>query len=282
MAKKFLWMFCLGILGIVVALNAQELRVSKAHSSMKGLNCSFCHGCLEPSQEDPCLKLDPQMFIGEGHKLKKSELPPDTLVIGYLEEKYEAVKFPHRQHVHMASKSGFCVDCHHFIPPDKPKQKCGECHLEGLPWQESPGQIFLENAYHRKCLTCHEEWSKTTNCEVCHAAKDPKLASETGEKPKFREVKEPEKQVYFTRYFTGPFVNFPHKEHSTRKNVVCEDCHNTQPCVACHYQNEGPKVSTLLKKTNVHEPCALCHDVIGQKACVQCHKTIEQQKKIAQ
>jgi len=282
MIKRFIIVTSLILLGIVVALNAQELRLSASHSSNTGLNCSFCHECLQPSKQEPCLKLNPKMLIGEGRKLFTNELPPDTLLIDYLEDKYGLVKFPHKQHVHMAEKSTFCVDCHHFLSPGMQKQKCGECHKEDVPWKEDLAMISLSAAYHRKCLTCHVEWSKTTNCEVCHRAKDPRLASESGKIPKFREVKEPEKTVYLTRYFSGPFVYFSHKDHIKRKNVLCVDCHQPSPCIACHYQDEKPKTITAEMKTGVHDPCSLCHQTINTTTCNECHKTIEHQKRLTE
>jgi hypothetical protein len=273
------------LFGFVVVLNAQELRVSKGHSSVKELNCSFCHGCMQPSKEDPCLKLNPQLLMGEGKRLSPSELPPDMLLLDELEDKYEPVKFSHRQHAHMAEKSSYCVDCHHFLPPGMAKQPCKECHAADM---NAPGHdlsaVSLNAAYHRTCLSCHVEWSKVTNCDVCHAAKDPRLATQADRKPVFRDAKQPEKTIYLTRYFSGPFVNFSHTDHTKRKNVVCRDCHNASPCIACHYQDERPEAITAEIKEGVHGPCSLCHQTIGaiggRNTCIECHKTIEQQKKL--
>jgi hypothetical protein len=256
----------------------------KDHSKIKGLNCSACHKCELPTKDNPCLNLNAAIFLGKGEMLTPQKLPPDTVVIKVLEDQYERVKFPHRKHVHMLETTFDCTECHHFAPPTPKRLACKDCH-NPYEYRENIEQIGLKAAYHRRCLTCHVEWSQNTNCELCHASKDKELAKKLAELiPKFKDSKEPEKIVYITRMFTGPYVTFSHTDHTKKKNVYCADCHQKWECVSCHYQTEEPPVNVaLVKGMGVHGPCRLCHATIGQDAagndvCVKCHSKQEKQQ----
>jgi len=280
MIKKLITVILILLLGLVVAITAQEKRINKSHSTMQGLICSACHECDKPSSENTCLKLGPEYFFGEGEKLNDKNNPPETVIINRIEEKYNAVKFPHRKHIHMAEKTGECAECHHYTPPGRAKNPpCSECH-DPMEIREDLNQVGLLGAYHRKCLTCHVEWSKTTVCEVCHEPKDEKIVQRSAEKiPEFREVKEPEKKVYAARYTHGPIVTFFHKYHSDKQKLACADCHVKQPCVVCHYQGEEmPASFDVTVRHGVHGTCSLCHETLGKDVCTKCHLKEEQTK----
>jgi hypothetical protein len=268
-------MFCLSIVMI-----AQGQKPRESHSRIKGLNCSACHECAIPSKEVPCLKLGAQFFLGKGEKLTPQKLPPDTVIIDVLEDLYGPTKFPHKKHLHMAATTFDCSECHHYAPPSNNNPACKDCHS---PYEMRPDLelVGLKAAYHRRCLTCHAQWSNNTNCELCHVSKDKEVAVKMGKLlPTFKEMKEPEKKVFLNRMFTGPYVTFFHQEHSKKKNVNCADCHKKWDCITCHYQGEEvPVTANVLLGTGVHGKCRLCHETIGKKkACNKCHVNEERLK----
>ena len=249
------------------------------HAKIKGLNCSSCHDCEIPTQENPCLKLGAQFFLGEGEKITPDKLPPDTVVIDVLEDEYEPTKFPHKKHVHMVENTLDCYECHHFTPPARKKTPCKDCHS---PYENRPDLevVGLKAAYHRRCLTCHAQWSQNTNCELCHRSKNREVAEKLASLlPTFREAKQPEKKLFVNRKFSGPYVTFFHKEHTKRKNVYCADCHKKWDCITCHYQTEERPVTVkAVVGQGVHGKCRLCHDTIGRDACAKCHAKEEKQQ----
>jgi hypothetical protein len=275
MLKKILLFMLMLMFSFVVAINAKDRKIIKPHSTIKSLNCSNCHACVTPSQENPCLELT-DFLLGKGEPLTPYLMPPDYVYIEELENLYEPVEFNHKAHLHTAETTFDCADCHHYSPLDE-KPPCKECHSPNNAGDD-PGQVSLNAAYHRRCLTCHAEWSKNTNCELCHTSKNAEVAEKLGELiPEFRKAQTPEKKVYVNRLFTGPYVTFFHDYHVKQDNVYCADCHVKTACVSCHYQGEqAPKKVALIKGSGVHEPCRLCHDVISQGTCIKCHKDSEQ------
>ncbi len=275
MVKKSLTFILLMVLIIFISFAFGQRKIGP-HSKIKGLNCSSCHECSIPTKEDPCLKLGAQFFVSSGEKLTPDKMPPDTVIIDVLEDEYGPTKFPHKKHLHMAVNTLDCYECHHFTPPSDKKTPCKDCHS---PYELRPDLelVGLKAAYHRRCLTCHAQWSQNTNCELCHKSKNKEVAQKLASLlPTFREVKEPEKKVFLNRMFTGPYVTFFHKEHTKKKNVYCADCHKKWDCITCHYQNEErpPSVEAVVGE-GVHGPCRLCHDTIGKDACVKCHTNKE-------
>jgi len=269
-------MFCLSI-----AINVHGQKPRESHSLIKGLNCKACHECAIPTKENPCLKLDAKVFLGEGKKLTPRMQPPDTVVIDVLEDLYGPTKFPHKKHLHMASTTFDCAECHHYTPPNvNSPVPCKDCHSP-YEMRQDIELVGLKAAYHRRCLTCHAQWSNNTNCELCHVSKDKEVAEKMGKLlPTFKETKSPEKKVFLNRMFTGPYVTFFHKEHVDKKNVNCADCHKKWDCVTCHYQTEQmPATAEALHGAGVHGKCRLCHETIGKpKVCKKCHVNEERMK----
>lgn len=281
MFKKIIIPLIYFVLAIVVSVGAQQRKFLDEHATMKDLNCSACHDCLNPSLKDPCLKLGPHFFLEEGHKLAERDLPPEFVIIDKLEDLYGPVKFKHRQHMHMAERIEDCAECHHYIPPDFPKRTCESCHHESV-FRDKLETISLNGVYHRKCLGCHVEWSKTTNCEICHEAKHEEHSEKLSKLiPDIIDAKRPDEKVYVTKMFTGPYVTFSHKKHADNPKIKCANCHVQQPCIVCHYQNE--KITTIsgFARSGVHGTCRLCHDVFAQENCGECHKETAGQETMA-
>jgi len=229
------------------------------------------------------LKLTAQFLLGEGEKLTEQKLPPEFVVIKVLEDKYDPVKYPHRKHAHMSDNTLDCAECHHYTPAGQAKNPpCAECHSQ-YEFPVDMQQVGLNAAYHRRCLSCHVEWSNNTNCEVCHKSKDPEMAERLAKvMPQFREVKQPEKKVFVNRMFTGPYVTFFHKHHTEKKNVNCADCHQKWECVSCHYQGEvAPATVEVVTGTGGHGTCRLGHETLGKDACIKCHATEEKKQPTA-
>ena len=111
---------------------------------------------------------------------------PQTVTIGTLMNKYDAVKLPHRKifqamidkintnklanYFHYENGT-VCQGCHHNSPASKNPPKCISCH--GRPFNEKdPFKPGLMAAYHRQCMECHKAMgiSKpvSTNCTACH------------------------------------------------------------------------------------------------------------------
>lgn len=257
---------------IIGPVKAQNLEGIPSHALIKELNCQACHSCVNPSLADPCLRFGPHLFFEHGKKLMPEQLPPELVIINNIEEKYESVHFKHRKHMHMAQRMEDCAECHHYWPPDLPKQKCRTCHNPNTV-RHDLDMISLNGAYHRKCLGCHVEWGKSTNCEVCHASKNKEHSEKMAKAlSKFRVMERPNFKLYLTLYFTGPVVNFNHQKHADMTNVACADCHVKQPCTTCHYQGERPATMNPLAREGVHGTCRLCHDVMTQGTCEKCHK----------
>lgn len=284
MSQKLLISFLILMALFLSALCLFAQGPAKDHAKIKGLNCSACHQCSLPTRENPCLNLSAAIFLGEGERLTPQKMPPEFVMIGWLEDEYEAVKFPHRKHAHMLETNFDCTECHHFAPPTPKNPPCKDCH-NPLEYREDIEQVGLKAAYHRRCLTCHVQWSQSTNCEICHVSKDKEVAQKLAAFiPKFKKSKQPEeKLIYVTRMFTGPYVTFSHADHTNKKNVYCADCHNKWECIGCHYQSEKPPATVaIVTGTGVHGPCRLCHATIGKDeqgndVCVKCHTIQEKQ-----
>ncbi len=268
-------------------MQAQPIRTAEQqnfldrHATMVGLNCSACHDCINPSFKEPCLKLGPHFFHDHGIKIEQTKMPPEEVKLNKIEKLYNPVTFKHRKHMHMAELIEDCAECHHYIPPDLPKRGCEDCHITSYV-REKLETISLNGIYHRKCLGCHIEWSKSTNCELCHVSKDHQQAEELGkELPKYRKIERIQSKLFVTRYFYGPFVLFDHKFHTEEKKLHCPDCHNKQPCVGCHYQNGKPTNIDIMARDGVHGTCRYCHDVMTRASCEKCHKAEEPKVPVA-
>ena len=256
------------VFGFCAALNAQHGTV---HTN-EGVDCSECHICENPTKKDPCLKACPRPFRDQqkGRKLSSVE-GPEFVVLAELEELYEPVVFSHRVHAEMVSFSGGCVSCHHFTPTNSAHPPCKECHPIGIS-EDQVKQPCLKGAYHRQCMSCHQKWSGSTGCEECHVMKQKKMAiGDDYVQPQYKKCNEPDRMTYKTGYEKAPVVTFFHDNHSKMYCLGCSDCHEDDPCVSCHYQNE--KVLSVVSKDTdmMHYKCSACHEVDSKGQCTKCH-----------
>ena len=173
-----------------------ELACVGCHSMMKRGElseraCTVCHAGPSPARvtavENRYRSLDQFRPSRQDSRLSFSARDiPDSVTIGVLSDKYEPVRFPHRQvldklmeHVAESKIATYfhghedvvCQGCHHHSPIGVQPPLCESCH--GEPFNEAdlfkPG---LLGAYHRQCLGCHQtmEIEEPQDCEGCHAS----------------------------------------------------------------------------------------------------------------
>ena len=272
MDKKFFVLLCLFIylLFTGIVTQAQDTHPQKL------VDCSLCHICSKPTTENPCFKPCPRPFKNKevGAKLLPGE-SPDVIIIDKLEDLYEPVRFSHKLHADMAEMSGGCVICHHYTPQYQSHPTCQECH-DPNEQKENIRQVGLKAAYHRHCLLCHCEWSKETDCEICHALKSKKQAEGTAYKSHhYKSCNEPERKLYKTDFEQGAFVTFFHNNHSNFYGLNCANCHREDACIACHYQKEKPLSVVEAHADMMHYKCSACHDINTESGCSKCHSKSE-------
>lgn len=265
--RKLLYFLLIAILYLDIA-SAQS---NTKHHAQMSLNCQECHSCSTPTYEEPCLKILPEFTRSSITIFHSAAQAPEIIKIDTLDGNYEATIFTHKLHAEMAFMSGGCKSCHHFNPPGK-VLTCIECHK--IKSEESdlskPG---LKGAYHRQCLNCHQEWSHSTNCTVCHARKSTEAAPASIEdKSEFKKVSHPKieipgKVVYTTDYENGPIVSFYHNEHIELFNLSCESCHQNESCARCHDTHD----KAAAKEIEPHENCIDCHESVIDEDCTKCH-----------
>ncbi len=108
---------------------------------------------------------------------------PDVIIIdneGYEKDIKGPSRFEHLKHARDYGIS--CWECHHDYDDGKNMWKpwdetgsCTDCHL---PDMDMDAIVKLQDAYHMKCKTCHEEKKifgserlAYSKCVVCHEAK---------------------------------------------------------------------------------------------------------------
>jgi hypothetical protein len=195
---------------------------------------------------------------------------PDSFLLDQLTDLYGPVFFPHKLHAEMEGMAQGCDVCHHHNPEGK-VLACRECH-GGSSNPEHLGQPGLKGAYHRQCLSCHREWSHSTDCAVCHAHRGAgQVAPVTPESTDIMgrlhpNIEPPGKWVYQTPDMEeGPIVTFLHKEHIGMFGLKCVECHRRENCSRCH----GGQPVEAHVRSDPHEDCVKCHDVSDN--CALCH-----------
>lgn len=119
----------------------------------------------------------------------ESEVVPDTIEIGYIQDRFGPVFFDHATHVDLAESCGAChhihneevnstcSDCHRLssetfrASAEHGFPACSGCHMDYSP--EEPAMPGLKVALHMKCFSCHvgmaELGSSPSGCvQVCH------------------------------------------------------------------------------------------------------------------
>lgn len=254
----------------------------KSHSKLN-LNCKTCHSCEYPTKDDPCLIYCPREGIISVHHTPDE--CPEVIVFDEMSKRYGAVVFSHKLHAQMAEMSDGCQGCHHYNTTG-PVLACKKCHEQDRK-RENVKRVDLKGAYHRQCMSCHRQWSHTTDCNSCHLPKNESAKNKIDQKISQIKGKEhpkahlPNKIVFETNYKKGKLVTFFHEDHIKLFNSPCVTCHRHENCIKCHDWNNQLTHSLIAKhKTQKvhlsfedhHRPCLACHK---QNNCEVCHSDKE-------
>lgn len=270
----------LGAVLLTQTAPAQESKWNK-HTPPKRLDitCQTCHDCAAPTKTDPCLSACPRARILPG--FHSPESGPDVIVMDQMSKEYGPVVFSHRIHGEMSEMSGGCYGCHHYNSTAMTILSCKECHPANRA-RENLSMPDLKGAYHRQCMDCHRQWSKSTECTGCHLKRDTKQSKDEAlQKAKLAGKKHPQvplpkRVVYETRSQRGSFVTFFHNDHAERFGLKCADCHRGETCVRCHEKKAGETAAAAKDKTvkstksveELHAACFTCH---ASDKCESCH-----------
>lgn len=228
--------------------------------------CGECHTCKEPTVEAPCLRECPRPRTSP----KEIAHGPTEIVINEIEWEYEGVVFSHKLHAEMTALDKGCQSCHHFQEMGG-ITSCKNCHPAEVA-EENLEQPGLKGAYHRQCLGCHQEWSHTTECDICHAKKSEPAGPIVGHYPPrqiqpFGALEEPVKKVWNSTYGGGTVVTLHHRNHTEKYGVDCATCHHAEGCGSCHGKKETT-TSVRHSEEALHAICNACH---AEMSCDQCH-----------
>lgn len=269
---------------IILAICAGQAQVSKweKHAPPKKMDvpCTTCHACAAPTKTDPCLTPCPRARILPGHYDPQSG--PDVMTMSQVSKEYGPVIFAHRLHAEMSEMSGGCYGCHHYNSTTMTIMGCRQCHPANRA-RTDLSMPDLKGAYHRQCMDCHRQWSKSTDCTSCHLKRDAnQTAAEALEKARLAgkshpKLELPKRVVYETRSQRGTFVTFFHTDHAERFGLRCVDCHQDESCVRCHEKKTPEqaaaaaadrKVQTQRSTEELHKACFRCH---AADKCESCH-----------
>lgn len=251
-------------------------KITKDHSK-ENINCKSCHDCEYPTKKDPCLLKCPRTDVSVYHSPSEG---PEVILMDNLSKRYGPVVFSHKLHSQMSEMSHGCTGCHHYNTTG-PVLNCKKCHEEKR-YRKDITKPDLEAAYHRQCMNCHRQWSRTTDCNACHLPKGPEGTAKKDEEIKrittlkHPDIPKPDKMVYQTNAEKGKIVTFFHSDHSEKFNIKCTSCHKDENCTKCHDANiikANPKHYNETKKVHKtfdqhHQPCTNCHE---SKNCKKCH-----------
>lgn len=147
--------------------------------------CAVCHA--GPVTADGVLAAAPELAKRALDSLPEtSEEFPETVVIDWLADEYQASVLPHAKIVRALDGSvrdsalaarfhgdtaTLCSGCHHHSPTGLRPPACRSCHPKTAdPVNDRPG---LKVAYHRQCVGCHLEMGvKQQGCTDCHEMKE--------------------------------------------------------------------------------------------------------------
>jgi hypothetical protein len=280
MTNRLFMSCCLAAALLCQSAPAQESKWDK-HAPPKRLDvsCQTCHECAAPTKTDPCLSPCPRARVLSGYHSPKSG--PEVMIMGQMSKEYGPVVFSHRIHGEMSEMSGGCYGCHHYNSTTMTILACKECHPANRARQDL-SMPDLKGAYHRQCMDCHRQWSKSTECTGCHLKRDAKQSDvEAVQKAKVAAqshvpVPKPNRVVYETRSQRGSFVTFFHDDHADRFGLQCANCHQGETCVRCHEKKkdggavpaEDKTVKTKRSVEELHAACFSCH---ASDKCEGCH-----------
>jgi len=263
---------------ILLDVTDKKIEMPKEHSRL-AIDCKNCHACEYPTKNDPCLLPCPRNEMISVHHTPDEG--PVVVTMKDIKGTYGDVVFSHKLHAEMSEMTGGCNGCHHYNATG-PVLKCKTCHsVERIRADlQTPD---LESAYHRQCLNCHRQWSRSTDCQNCHINSEVDVlrkAQTMESEHKLRShppLHEPLKVVYETGYEKGNFATFFHDEHTRLFGAKCVDCHKDESCMKCHdvklKELRGTERAELqIKKHKTfedhHRPCIDCHH---KDECSKCH-----------
>jgi hypothetical protein len=249
---------------LLLAVSSLSLPTRQADQE-QFLDCSDCHTCEHPSKAHPCLKaICPRH---EAMEDLEAGLGPATVILDELENLYAPVNFDHKAHAEMVKLSGGCEICHHFTPPNQEHPACIDCHPTSII-HEDLAQPGLKGAYHRNCMSCHQEWDVDTACEICHEKKVPGQATVVHTESHYQPIALEELLLFATGYAEGDTVPFHHRNHSVMYERDCSECHQEQSCTRCHVQGRELHPMGEPTETDFHDTCYGCHH---EEPCSDCH-----------
>jgi len=261
---------------VVLLTGSTSKGTPESHTAeMLDIDCSQCHTCETPTAQNKCLKQCPSFsmtHVATSHQLSEA---PDSLLLGYLADLYQPVRFDHKAHADMAEMGLKCATCHHYSPAGR-IPSCRECH-GGEANPNNLRQPALKGAYHRQCISCHREWSHDTKCLVCHLPAEGKISAVGVDTTDIIGVPhpvitEPAKKIYNTPFDEGPIVTFYHEQHVQLYGLRCANCHAEEACSRCHDlsrpKNRAQLTNELKSMEEVH---AICNDCHADDDCGKCH-----------
>ncbi len=250
-------------------------QMSQSHHAYKDLDCSGCHSCEEPTYEDPCLKICPDLKRDADSHQELLKRAPEILILDKVVKNYAPSLFPHKLHAEMIELSQGCASCHHYNVAEK-ILSCSDCHVPDKI-RDDLTKPALVGAYHQQCMDCHLGKNKQTDCGLCHNLKDTTAThdqiisnSSFSGKSHFS-LQEPEKIVKKTEFEDAPVVTFFHMAHVKQYDIYCMKCHNNERCSDCH-ESVRPFVKT---EHEAHAKCMSCHEESINDNCYKCHDTKE-------
>ena len=253
-----------------------SINFAQDHSTLN-VDCSFCHACETPTKSNPCLVKCPREKMMTVHI--SPDKSPRVIKMDKLkaqQDLYEPVMFSHRAHAEMSEMAGGCEMCHHYNPPGN-VVACDYCHDPNRQ-RSDISKPDLKAAYHRECISCHEEWNKDVKCESCHELKSSGKSAFTGKdysKERIHpQINTPTKLIFKTPKENGTVVTFYHNEHTNLYGIECKSCHQEESCATCH------KISSTKSKIEIstevmHKKCSRCHDTESKESCQSCHMKTE-------
>jgi hypothetical protein len=89
--------------------------------------------------------------------------------------------------------------------------------------------------------------------------------------PHYQPCNEPVRKTYNVASESGAYVTFFHENHAKVYGLKCNDCHQDDACISCHYQGQKPLAVVQAKADAMHHKCSACHDITAKNECGNCH-----------
>jgi hypothetical protein len=186
----------------------------------------------------------------------------DVIRLGTLSTVYEPLAFTHDKHMEIGSECGVC---HHHSNQETPR--CGSCH-GSTGGQGDKNIIGLKDAYHGRCVGCHEKMGGPAACVGCHKKKNAKLDNLT-----LNSISNMFKPVQFRH---GGHIDslsdcgLCHHHAEGGRAAACKSCHEAG---AVYVYRGSERRTGLGLKGAYHVLCVGCHkkENAGPVGCAECH-----------